>query len=80
MNLRMLENNDLEVLETLIEWIEEKKKVWLATVTRTWGSSPRPIGSTFCCNEDGDTKGSLSGGCVEEDLLERIIGKTGRGW
>ena len=73
MNLRMLENNDLEVLETLIDWIEEKKKVWLATVTRTWGSSPRPIGSTFCCNEDGDTIGSLSGGCVEEDLLERII-------
>ena len=71
----MLENNDLKVLETLIDWILEKKRVWLATVTKTWGSSPRPIGSTFCCNEDGRTMGSLSGGCVEEDLLEKLIEK-----
>ena len=75
MNLRMLENNDLEVLETLVEWMLEKKNVWLATVTKTWGSSPRPIGSTFCCNEDGKTMGSLSGGCVEEDLVDKIIEK-----
>ena len=75
MNLRMLKNNDLEVLETLIEWIQDKKKVWLATVTKTWGSSPRPIGSTFCCNEDGETMGSLSGGCVEDDLIEKIIAR-----
>ena len=71
----MLENNDLEVLETLVEWMLEKKNVWLATVTKTWGSSPRPIGSTFCCNEDGKTMGSLSGGCVEEDLVDKIIEK-----
>ena len=75
MNSRMLENNDMEVIETLIEWMRERKQVWLATVTKTWGSSPRPVGSTFCCNEDGKTMGSLSGGCVEEDLVEKLIGK-----
>ncbi|MBA59683.1 MAG: hypothetical protein CMQ40_11015 [Gammaproteobacteria bacterium] len=71
----MLENSDLQVLEKLIEWIQTRKKVWLATVTNTWGSSPRPIGSIFCCDENGTMVGSLSGGCIEEDLLERLTQK-----
>lgn len=68
----MIENADQHVLTQLVRWLEEGKKAWLATVVKTWGSSPRPVGSLLCCNEDGHFVGSLSGGCIEEDLLEKI--------
>ena len=68
----MMENADQQVLNQLIRWLETGKKAWLATVVKTWGSSPRPVGSLLCCNEDGHVAGSLSGGCIEEDLLEKI--------
>lgn len=68
----MIENADQQVLTQLTRWIEAGKKAWLATVVKTWGSSPRPVGSLLCCNEDGHVAGSLSGGCIEEDLLEKI--------
>ena len=68
----MIENADQQVLSQLTRWIKAGKKAWLATVVKTWGSSPRPVGSLLCCNEDGYVAGSLSGGCIEEDLLEKI--------
>ncbi|MFT7221018.1 MAG: xanthine dehydrogenase accessory factor [Candidatus Azotimanducaceae bacterium] len=68
----MIENADQHVLSQLTEWIETGQKAWLATVVKTWGSSPRPVGSLLCCNEAGQVAGSLSGGCIEEDLLEKI--------
>ena len=68
----MIENADQQVLSQLTRWIKAGKKAWLATVVKTWGSSPRPVGSLLCCNEDGHVAGSLSGGCIEEDLLEKI--------
>ncbi len=68
----MIENADQQVLSQLTRWIKAGKKSWLATVVKTWGSSPRPVGSLLCCNEDGHVAGSLSGGCIEEDLLEKI--------
>ncbi|MGV0034646.1 MAG: XdhC family protein [Candidatus Azotimanducaceae bacterium WSBS_2022_MAG_OTU7] len=68
----MIENADQQVLSQLTHWIRAGKKAWLATVVKTWGSSPRPVGSLLCCNEDGHVAGSLSGGCIEEDLLEKI--------
>ena len=68
----MIENADQQVLTQLTEWLEAGQKAWLATVVKTWGSSPRPVGSLLCCNEDGHLAGSLSGGCIEEDLLEKI--------
>lgn len=67
-----MEYADLEVLSHLTNWVEEGKKSWLCTVVKTWGSSPRPVGSLLCCNEHGEVVGSLSGGCIEEDLLERL--------
>ena len=63
---------DLEVLSHLTDWVEAGKKSWLCTVVKTWGSSPRPVGSLLCCSADGEVVGSLSGGCIEEDLLERL--------
>lgn len=61
--------------ETLIaarQWRKEGFKVVLATVTRTWGSSPRPVGSMLALREDGLVRGSVSGGCIEDDLIYQI--------
>ena len=67
-----MENADHQVLSQLTEWIEAGEMCWLCTVAKTWGSSPRPIGSLLSCNSRGHVVGSLSGGCVEEDLLENL--------
>lgn len=65
-------NLDLDVFSTLIQWLEQGKTAWLCTVTSTWGSAPRNVGSLMVCNAEGQQCGSLSGGCIEEDLLERV--------
>ena len=54
-----------EVLETALAWLEAGRKVALATVVETGGSSPRPVGSNLVVAEDGAFEGSVSGGCVE---------------
>ena len=63
---------DHEVLRQARIWLEAGETCWLATVVKTWGSSPRPVGSLFTCNKKGQIAGSLSGGCVEDDLLEKL--------
>jgi xanthine dehydrogenase accessory factor len=63
---------DQQVLVQLSDWLEAGKQCWLCTIISTFGSSPRPIGSLLACNEDGLYCGSLSGGCVEDDLRESI--------
>lgn len=67
-----MENADQHVLTQLTEWIEAGQDCWLCTVVKTWGSSPRPVGSLLCCNDQGHIAGSLSGGCIEDDLLEKL--------
>ncbi len=67
-----MENADLQVIGQLTRWVEAGRKAWLCTVISTWGSSPRPVGSLLCCNEQGEIAGSLSGGCIEEDLLDKL--------
>ena len=67
-----MDNADLQVLSQLTEWIRNGEDCWLCTVVKTWGSSPRPIGSLLACNSAGNIAGSLSGGCIEEDLLEKL--------
>lgn len=64
---------DQQVLLQIAQWLQHNKRSWLATVVATYGSSPRPIGSLLTCNENGDVVGSLSGGCVEEDLVSNLI-------
>jgi xanthine/CO dehydrogenase XdhC/CoxF family maturation factor len=54
-----------EVLEAAAQWRREGKGVALATVTATWGSSPRPTGSQLVVSTDGKMLGSVSGGCIE---------------
>ena len=63
---------DQEVLTQLAGWLRAQQRCWLATVVATWGSSPRPVGSLLACRSDGTFVGSLSGGCVEDDLLEAL--------
>lgn len=64
--------SDLYVLENTLNWLEEDTRVALVTVVQTWGSSPRPVGSLLAVAEDGRFVGSVSGGCIEEHLVERI--------
>jgi xanthine dehydrogenase accessory factor len=67
-----MENLDVMVLRTLRDWRAAGKRALLATVVRTWGSSPRPIGSIMALAEDGAVVGSVSGGCIEDDLIYRF--------
>ena len=67
-----MDSIDLEVLKTCGEWIAAGKQCELVTVIRTWGSSPRPEGATLGICEDGHVVGSVSGGCIEDDLIERV--------
>ena len=66
-----MENLDVVVLRTLRDWRAAGKRALLATVVRTWGSSPRPVGSIMALCEDGAVVGSVSGGCIEDDLIYR---------
>lgn len=64
-----MENLDVMVLRSLRDWRHDGKRALLATVVRTWGSSPRPVGSIMALCEDGAVVGSVSGGCIEDDLI-----------
>jgi len=63
--------DDIEVLKGALAWLQSGHQVALATVIKTWGSSPRPPGSLLAMNDAGQFVGSVSGGCVEESLLAR---------
>lgn len=67
-----MENLDVAVLRTLRDWRLAGRRALLATVVRTWGSSPRPIGSIMALRDDGMVVGSVSGGCIEDDLIHRV--------
>lgn len=64
-------STDQFVLQTALEWLQEDYEVILVTVLKTWGSAPRPPGSLMIMRQDGVIAGSVSGGCVEEDLIQR---------
>nr|WP_238533902.1 XdhC family protein [Herbaspirillum lusitanum] len=69
-----MESIDFDVLNTALAWHEQGHRVLLGTVTHTWGSAPRPVGSMMAIRGDGHVRGSVSGGCVEDDLIRRIQG------
>jgi xanthine dehydrogenase accessory factor len=67
-----MDSIDLEVLKTASAWLGGGHRCELVTVTKTWGSSPRPIGATLAVCDDGQVVGSVSGGCIEDDLIEQV--------
>ena len=67
-----MDSIDLEVLKTCSDWIAAGKRCELVTVIKTWGSSPRPEGATLGICDDGHVVGSVSGGCIEDDLIDRV--------
>ncbi|MFP4559776.1 MAG: XdhC family protein [Thiohalorhabdus sp.] len=64
---------DQAVIEAALGWLASGHRLFLVTVVATWGSSPRPPGSLLALREDGRMEGSVSGGCVEEDLRELAL-------
>ena len=67
-----MDSLDLQVLDQARRWRAEGRAVWLVTVIETWGSAPRPPGALLALRDDGAVVGSVSGGCVEDDLIERV--------
>lgn len=67
-----MQNQDLIVLKRLSQWRDAGQRAVLVTVMRTWGSSPRPIGSIMAMCETGAVVGSVSGGCIEDDLIREF--------
>lgn len=63
---------DLQVIQQAIAWLSTGQPVWLCTVIASFGSSPRPPGALLVANGAGESCGSLSGGCIEEDFLQRV--------
>ena len=61
------------ILDEAISWIESGQQVALATVVETWGSSPFQIGSKMIINEKGNFLGSVSGGCVETNIITECL-------
>jgi xanthine dehydrogenase accessory factor len=67
-----MDSIDLEVLKTCDQWLRQGRRCELVTVIKTWGSSPRPEGATLAICDDGRVVGSVSGGCIEDDLIDRV--------
>jgi len=67
-----MESIDFDVLSSALAWHQQGHHVLLGTVTHTWGSAPRPVGAMMAIRSDGHVRGSVSGGCVEDDLIRRV--------
>jgi xanthine dehydrogenase accessory factor len=64
------------VLRKAADWLAEGRRVVLGTIVRTWGSAPRPVGSLVAIRDDGLVTGSVSGGCIEDDLVDKVRGRA----
>lgn len=69
-----MDSLDQQVLRAAQAWAAQGLRFALITVVRTWGSAPRQPGAWLALREDGVIQGSVSGGCVEDDLVERMLG------
>ncbi|HEY0720213.1 MAG TPA: XdhC family protein [Gammaproteobacteria bacterium] len=68
-----MDNQDKQVLDAVRRWGAQGHHFILTTVARTWGSAPRPPGAWMALRDDGLVQGSVSGGCIEADLIERTL-------
>ena len=67
-----MDSVDLQVLKSASDWVKAGRRVVMATVVRTWGSAPRPIGALTAIRDDGMVVGSVSGGCIEDDMIDQV--------
>lgn len=67
-----MQSSQQQIISQVNEWLQSQRAVWLCTILKTWGSSPRPIGAMMACTLDGELVGSVSGGCIEEDFIEQL--------
>jgi xanthine dehydrogenase accessory factor len=67
-----MQSSQHHIIAWVSKWLAEGKSVWLSTIIKTWGSSPRPVGAMMACTQDGELVGSISGGCIEEDFLQQL--------
>lgn len=67
-----MQSSQQQIISFVNDCLMDQKAVWLSTILKTWGSSPRPIGAMMACTADGELIGSISGGCIEEDFLEQL--------
>lgn len=67
---------DLDVLQHARDWLASGRRVHLVTVVQTWGSAPRQAGAMLAVRDDGQVVGSVSGGCIEDDLIARARAGT----
>lgn len=67
-----MDSQDFAVLKQVQRWLHQQKQVLFVTVVQTWGASPRPVGALLGLSEDGLAVGSVSGGCIEDDLLDQL--------
>jgi xanthine dehydrogenase accessory factor len=67
-----MQSSQHHIIASVSTWLQQGKPVWLCTILKTWGSSPRPIGAMMACTLDGEMVGSISGGCIEEDFLQQL--------
>ncbi len=63
----------MTILEQAAQWLDEGRKVALATVIETWGSAPQPVGSQLAVDGEGNFLGSVSGGCVEGAVVTEAL-------
>lgn len=68
-----MDSQDTQVLAAAQHWAAAGHRFTLITVARTWGSAPRPPGAWMVLRDDGQVQGSVSGGCIETDLIDRLL-------
>ncbi len=62
-----------DILKTALEWQAQGRKIAIATVVQTWGSAPQPTGSQLLIDQDGHFLGSVSGGCIEGEVITEAL-------
>ncbi len=68
-----MDSQDTQVLTAARRWVAAGHRFTLVTVARTWGSAPRPPGAWMVLRDDGQVQSSVSGGCIETDLIDRLL-------
>jgi xanthine dehydrogenase accessory factor len=67
-----MHSTDFEVFSQVQSWLAQEQTIALITVVKTWGATPRPVGALLAISQEGQIVGSVSGGCIEDDIVKRV--------